>query len=135
MLQIATFSLPEEQDKVNEFLKTHKPIGNIEFNKDMLFIGYETGDFPVEYEIAALQEMLAGNRTARVQQEIALHVMQYELADLNPKHNKPKYDEISGAIYNVKKSMDIQDVKAAFVEKRIQELRAANGSDQAKATE
>ena len=44
MLQIATFSLPDDQDKANEFLKTHKPIGNIEFNKDMLFIGYETGD-------------------------------------------------------------------------------------------
>jgi hypothetical protein len=126
MLQIATFSLPEQQEEANAFLRTHKPIGNIEFNKDMIFIGYETGEVPVEYEIAQLQEMLVGTKSALFQQEVALQVLQYELADLNPKHNRPKYEEIEAQIRNVRKGMDIQDVKIAFVEKRIQDLQTGN---------
>src|SRR4051794_26550149 len=116
MLQIATFSLPDEQDKVNEFLKTHKPIGNIEFNKDMIFVGYETGEYPVEYEIGTLHERLIAQKETRFQHEIALHVLEYEQADLNPKHNKPRWDEIEGAKYNIRRTMSIEDAKGAFVE-------------------
>src|SRR4051794_30437796 len=105
MLQIATFTLPDEQDKANEFLRTHKPIGNIEFSKDILFLGYEDGEYPVEYQISDLQEMIRGNRAARLQQEVAMNVLEYELADLNPKHNKGRYDELTSARLNTKKGM------------------------------
>lgn len=124
MLQIATFTLPDEQDQANEFLKTHKPIGNIEFSKDLLFMGFEDGEYPVAYQISDLQEMIRSNRAARLQQEIAMQVLEYERADLNPKHNKNRYDELTSALINMKRGMDIQDMKAAWAEKRITELQA-----------
>ena len=124
MLQIKTFELPNDEDKANEFLKTHKPIGNIEFNKDMLFIGYETGEYPVEYQIADMQELLRGVRAAKFQQESALQVLNYEIADLNATHNRGRYDELTSAIIGTKKAMDVQDMKAGWLEQRIAELQA-----------
>jgi hypothetical protein len=41
MLQVATFLLPNQQDMANEFLKIHKPVGNIDFNKDTIVVFYE----------------------------------------------------------------------------------------------
>ncbi len=34
MLQVKTFRVPEEDNKANEFLRTHSPEGQINFNKD-----------------------------------------------------------------------------------------------------
>jgi len=54
MLQIATFTLPTETDKANDFLRTHKPFGEIARMGDLLFIAYEDGSYSPEYEIAEL---------------------------------------------------------------------------------
>jgi hypothetical protein len=124
MLQIKTFELPSEEAPANEFLKTHKPMGEIARMGDLLFIAYETGENPVEYQIADLTEFIRGAQNAKLQQEIAVRVMEYELADL--KVGKGRYDEVSMAIRNTKAAMDIQDVKIAFVEERIAALRASN---------
>src|SRR5947209_8256347 len=129
MIQVATFLMPEEQALANEFLKTHKPEGQIHFNKDTIVVFYDDGTYPAEYQIADLQEMLLSNRKAKLQMEIALHVMKSERADLNPKQNAGKYEEISNAINQTADAIATQDIKAAFAEQRIEELRAtiANG--------
>jgi hypothetical protein len=123
MLQVASFLLPSEQDKANEFLRTHKPAGNINFNKDTIIVFYDDGTISPEYEIADFQELLESNRKARVQQEIALHVMKAELADLNPTHNKGRYEEVSYQIRQVEDAISTQDIKAEFVRTRIAQLR------------
>src|SRR5436190_16593233 len=105
MLQIATFQLPDEQNLANEFLRTHKPIGNIEFSKDILFMGYEDGEYPVEYQIDDLNDMIRSNRAARLQQEIALCVLAYELKDIekerdgvNMKNNAKQFEQLTQQI-------------------------------------
>jgi hypothetical protein len=123
MLQIKTFSLPSEETAANDFLKTHKPVGDISYNASQLFIAFDDGVTSVEHEIAELQEMLKSQANTRFQQEVALHVMQYQIADLNPKHNKGRYDEINAAIIQQKAALDLQDAKTAFVQKKIDDLR------------
>src|SRR4051794_24352987 len=125
MLQIKTFVLPDEEDAANEFLKTHKPLGNIEFTKDILFMGYEDGTYPAEYQIADLMELIAGQRNARLQQEIMLQVLKSELSDLNPKQNANAYQEKLDQIRQVERGMDTQDLKIGFVEAKIKALKAS----------
>jgi hypothetical protein len=36
MIQAATFKVPEQDKQANEFLRTHKPAGDIHFNKDTI---------------------------------------------------------------------------------------------------
>jgi hypothetical protein len=124
MLQVATFLVPEQQEQANEFLKKHRPEGTINFNKDTVVIFWETGEFPPEYEIANLTELLQSNRQAKLQQEIALHVMKAELADLNMKHNKGRYEEVFNAVRQTETAISIQDIKAAFVQGRIDALKS-----------
>jgi hypothetical protein len=109
MLQVASFGLPDQQDEANAFLKTHKTT-NTSFNKDMIVVFWE------------LRELIASSKNARFQQEVALHVMKAELADLNPTHNANRYQEVSAAIRNVEDAIDTQDLKAEFVNQRIAEL-------------
>ncbi len=122
MLQVATFLVPAEQDKANEFLKAHKPVGSINFNKDTIVVFYENDP------AAELVDMLEGVTNARFQQEVMLHVLKSELADLNPAHNKGRYEEVDQAIKNVQDGMANQDLKAEFLSHRIQEIRARAAS-------
>jgi hypothetical protein len=119
MLQVATFLLPEGQEKANEFLKAHKPVGNINFNRDTIVVFYE--DDPA----ADLLELLESVGNARFQQELALHMLKRDIAGLNPLHNKGKYDELDNAIRNTQEAMDDQDAKAEYLKTIIEEKRAA----------
>ena len=119
MLQVASFALPAEQAKANEFLKTHKPVGNINFNKDTIVVFYE--DDPA----ADLVDLLESVGNARFQQEVALHLMKRDIAGLNPMHNKGKYEELDNAIKQCQDAIDNQDAKAEYVKQRIEEKRAS----------
>jgi hypothetical protein len=52
MLQVASFALPDQKEEANVFLATHKPVGNISFNKDMIVIFYDDGSISKQHEIA-----------------------------------------------------------------------------------
>jgi hypothetical protein len=119
MLQVATFLVPQDQDKANEFLKTHKPSpsGGINFNKDTIVIFYE--DDPA----ADLVELLESVNKARIQQELSLYIMKAELADLNPTHNKGQYEQVQAQIFQIEDAIDNQDRKAEFLNQRIAQLR------------
>jgi hypothetical protein len=125
MLQIATFQLPDQQDQANEFLKTHKPMGEIARRGDLLFIAYETGDYPVEYQVADLQDLIRSANNIILQQQIAIHAIEYERADIQP--GKQRYDEMTTAISQCKRQIDIQQVKIDYVQKRIAALKEGNG--------
>lgn len=129
MLQIAAFVLPGQQKEANEFLQTHKPAGDLQFNADRMFVFFDDGTNPVEYQIANLQELLQGNRNAKIQHQIALQVLEYELADLNMVHNKTLYENKTHEIRQLKRLMDAQDVKAQFVEARIAALRNGTANE------
>jgi hypothetical protein len=118
MLQVATFLLPDGQEKANEFLKTHKPVGNINFNKDTIVVFYE--DDPA----ADLVELLESVGNARFQQEVSLFILKRELADLNPTSNKGRYEEVQNAIFNAQDAIENQDAKAEYLKQRIEEKRA-----------
>lgn len=124
MLQVQTFLVPQQQEAANEFLKTHKPDGQINFNKDTIVIFWETGENPVEYQVAELRELIVDNRKARFQQEVALHVLKAQLADLNFTKNKEQWQDVSRAIRNVEDAIANQDLKAAFAEDKIKQLLA-----------
>ena len=135
MLQVACFQLPDQQDEANAFLAKHKPRGEIAFNHDLIFIGYDNGVYSPVDEIAELRELLHSVNSAKFQQEVAIHVMEYERADLNAKHNKPRFDELSAAITATRRALDIQDTKAAFVQKRIDALKSGDVYDKATAAQ
>lgn len=120
MLQVATFLVPSEQDKANEFLKAHKPVGNINFNRDTIVVFYE--DDPA----ADLLELMESVGHARFQQELALHMLKRDIAGLNRVKNKEKFDELDNAIRNTQEAIDDQDAKAEYLKARIEEKRAAN---------
>ena len=54
MLKVASFALPAEQKKANEFLATHK-ISNTNFNKDMIVVFAEDGVISAATQVADLQ--------------------------------------------------------------------------------
>src|SRR4051812_44237338 len=124
MIQVAAFKLPDQQAEANEFLKTHRPAGPVNFNTDMLFVFFDDGAYTPEYQISELQELLEGQRNATRQIEIALHVLEYQRSDLNPKHNAQRFEEVTNAISQAKGQLDLQNVKTAFVQSRIDALRA-----------
>jgi N-acetylneuraminic acid mutarotase len=121
MLQVASFALPKQQDEANEFLKTHKPQGNINFNKDTIIVFYDDGEFSPEYEIADLEEYIQSMKTARFQQEVALHVMKTDLKKFKAGTNQ--WQDINSGILNAERGIANQDLKIAFVEGRIKQLR------------
>ena len=53
---------------------------------------------PPSYQMVQLEEFLSSIAAAKFQQEVALHVLKAELADLNITHNKGRYEEVSRAI-------------------------------------
>jgi DNA gyrase/topoisomerase IV subunit A len=120
MLQVATFLVPAEQEKANEFLKAHKPVGNINFNKDTIVIFYENDP------AADLVEYLESVNAAKFQQEVALYMLKRDIAGLNRVKNKAKFDELDNAIRATQESIDNQDAKAEYLEKLVAEKRAAN---------
>jgi DNA gyrase/topoisomerase IV subunit A len=120
MLQVASFALPEQQEKANEFLKTHKPVGNINFNKDTIVVFYENDP------AADLVELLESVSNAKFQQEVALYMAKRDIAGLNRVKNKAKFDELDNAIRNIQEAIDDQDAKAEYLNKRIEEKRSAN---------
>jgi hypothetical protein len=118
MLQVATFLVPQQQEKANEFLKTHKPVGNINFNKDTIVVFYE--DDPA----ADLLELLESVGNAKFQQEVALFMMKRDIADL--KRTNKRYDELADAIRQTEEAIGNQDAKAEYLTKRIEEKRSAS---------
>lgn len=122
MLQVASFLLPAEQDTANAFLATHKPSdGGINFNKDTIIVFYEDGSYPPEYAIADLEGLQMSVRNAKFQQEITLHVLKAELADTPT--NLARYDELSAAVRVAEAAIANQEIKADFLQKRIEALR------------
>jgi hypothetical protein len=117
MLQVASFGLPTEQNKANEFLKNHKPVGNINFNKDTIVVFYE--DDPA----AEIVELLESVGNARFQQELALYMMKRDIADLKPTNKR--YDELADAIRKTEDAINDQDAKAEYLKQRIAEKRSA----------
>ena len=112
MLQVATFLVPQEQDKANEVLKAHKPEGQVHFNKDTIVVFYSDGVYGPAAQIADLQELLESAQVAKIQQEIALHMLKAEIADLKPK--QARYRELDDAIINTQRALDTQDLKMAL---------------------
>ena len=127
MLQVATFKLPDQQPLANSFLARYKPDpnGGVSFNNDRLYVFYDDGSNPASYQIADLQDLLKAVRAARLQQEVALNTMEYERADLNMVKNKARYEEISNAMSQTKKAIDMQGAKEDFLLKKIETLRNA----------
>ncbi len=133
MIQVATFLLPDQQEAANEFLKTHKPEGPVNFNRDMVVVFWDNGEYPAEYQIADMQEMLKANANARFQQEGTLNLISTQLADLqaerstlNAKHNKGRVEEVDNLIFSfekgvseTKQAITLQDLKAEFLRERI----------------
>lgn len=111
--------VPSEQDKANEFLKIHKPVGNINFNKDTIVIFYENDP------AADILELLESVANAKFQQGIALHMLKRDIAGLNRVKNKEKFDELDNAIRQTQEAMDDQDAKADYLRTIIEEVRAA----------
>jgi hypothetical protein len=123
MLQIHAFQLPDEIEKANEFLRAHKPAGNIHFQQDLMLVFEEDGSVPSGYAISEYNELLVSVRAARIQQQVALHVMQFERAELNMVSNKGKYEELSHGIKQTEKAIALQDAKEAHLVQKIEELR------------
>jgi hypothetical protein len=122
MLQVASFPLPQGQDEANKFLATHKPAGQVHFNRDMIVVFYEDGVYAPEAKIADLRELLESAEVAKTQQEIVLHMLKTEQADLKP--TSGRYNELDDAIINTKRAIDTQDLKMAYVRGRIADLEA-----------
>jgi hypothetical protein len=125
MLQVATFLVPTEQEKANEFLKTHKPAGEIHFNTNMIVIFWDDWEYPASYQITDLRELIQSNQNATFQMEVALDVMKHDLADLKP--GTKNWQDLSSAISDTENKIAIQGIKRAFAEKRIEEIKKANG--------
>lgn len=127
MLQVATFLLPSEQDQANEFLKTHKPQGEgaVSFNTNMIVVFWDDGEYPPEYQIADLRELIQSNKNATFQQEVALDVMKHDLADL--KVGTKNWQDLSSAIRDHENKIAIQNIKRAFAEKRIEAIKKEHG--------
>lgn len=137
MLQVATFTLPAQQQEANEFLKTHKPDGQVHFNTNMIVVFFDDGVVSPEWEIADLQELLKGQAGARFQQEITLFVLNRQRADLKKERstlkssqNKGRVEEIDNVLSNVEQgikeatnALGFQDVKEEYVKQRIATLK------------
>lgn len=132
MLQVASFALPGEIEKANEFLATHKPVGNVHFNTNMIVVFWDDGTFPAAYRIADLNELLLSTQTAQQQQEVALHILTAQLADL--KHGSSEYNNIDDAIIKTKAAIENQILKAAFLHSKIMEISGTGPQPEPKTT-
>ena len=123
MLQLHCFQLPDDEAKANEFLAAHKPAGEIHFQQDQMIVFIDEGPLSPVYQIADFEDLLRSVMAAKLQQEVAMNTLQYERADVNMVKNKGRYEELSAGIQSCKKALDMQDAKAAFLQKKIEELR------------
>ncbi|MFN3658176.1 MAG: hypothetical protein ACK4UO_13045 [Pseudolabrys sp.] len=107
-------------DEANEFLKVHKPVGSINFNRDTIVVFYE------DDAAADIVDLLQSVRDARFNQQIALHMLKDELAGLNPDKDKHghRQRELTEAIAATSEAVAIQDTKEAYLLERIDERRA-----------
>jgi hypothetical protein len=125
MLQVHTFRVPDDQEAANEFLKTHKPAGEIHFNTNMIVIFHDDGNYPPEYQIADLRELLLGNNNATFQMEVALDVMKHDLADLKP--GTKNWQDLNSAVMDTQNKIAVQYIKKDFAGKRIEEIKEKHG--------
>jgi len=123
MIQVKTFTLPTQEDEANEFLASVKPT-NINFNTDMIVVFHEDGTYDRAQEIADIQELVVAQKKQRFQLEVAMHMMEAERAEINSKRNKGKWDELTTAIIDTKKQLDLIDMKVGFAEEKIRTLEA-----------
>lgn len=136
MQQVASYLLPQQRDEANEFLKTHK-IEQQFFNKDTIILFYDNGEDLPAYKVAELQELLRANANTKFQQEVAMFVMERQIADLksersllNTKNNKGRVEEVdhlisqlTDGISGAKQAIVMQDIKAEYVQGRIAALK------------
>lgn len=111
MRQVATFKVPEEQDKANQFLKEHKP-DTINFNTNLIVIFYDDGQYPIEHEIADINERILANRQAIFDKKVALHMMKAEQAAIPT--NMARWRELDDAIRSMQEALDNHDMKHDF---------------------
>src|SRR5947209_3806566 len=123
MIQVKTFMLPDEEQEANDFLATHRPAGPINFNHDKIFVFFDDGTYPSEYEISEWDELLNAQRSAIHQQEVILHTLEFQRADVNPTKNKNKYDDLTNGILQTRTLLDSQQQKMSFVQSKIDALR------------
>ena len=123
MIQVASFALPGEQDKANEFLATHKPEGTINFNKDTIVVFYDNGKVSVEHQVADINELIESAKKVRFQQEVALFMLKRDIADKKPGSNQ--WQEFNSAIMQTEAKIDDQDAKISFCKERIAELEGS----------
>ena len=123
MIQVKTFMLPDEEQEANDFLATHRPAGPINFNHDKIFVFFDDGTYPSEYEISEWDELLNAQRSAIHQQEVILHTLEFQRADVNPTKNKNQYDDLTHGIRQTQILLDTQRQKMSFVQSKIDALR------------
>jgi hypothetical protein len=124
MIQLKCYKLPEQEQDANAFLATHKPAPQgISFIENAVFIFYDDGSNPVEYQIADLLEYLKGIENAMLQQEVGKATMEAERDTIGGKGNKGKFDELTSGIISIDKSMELQQRKADWIKARIAELQ------------
>lgn len=68
-------------DEADKFLRKHTPVGEISLDNGLLLIAYENGSQPTKYKIAELLEFANSLPAPRPPQDVALHVMEYELVN------------------------------------------------------
>jgi hypothetical protein len=128
MLKVRTFRLTSsllsrsEVAEMNAFLATHKP-ENIQYFPGQAIVAYDDGEFSPEYAISNWKSLKEAALAAKDQQEIAKHMLEYERADLNPTHNKGRFEELSAGISNCMKMLSLQEEKVAYCDTRIAALR------------
>ncbi len=125
MLQVKTFTLPQDETAANEFLATHKPADQgINFAENFMFVFYEDFTPSTAYELVELQQLLDSAKAAKLQQEVASFTMQNERDGLNMKANKGKYEELSSHLMDLTGKIKLQEHKIVFLESRIADLKA-----------
>jgi hypothetical protein len=122
MLQVHAFQLPDHVEKANEFLKTHKPFGDIHFVQDQMLVFVEDGANPPAYQIAELEDLLRAVRASKRQQEVAIAVATDERnSGYLPKNQIQK---ITNDIISLEEAIKHQESKEKFLLARIEEVRA-----------
>jgi hypothetical protein len=123
MIQVATFLLPQEQEKANEFLKTHHPdaaSGGINFNRDMIVIFYDDGVMGKQREISSWREYLYGAENTMknilISQTMCLRDIEIH------KHGTRAYDDANTALRELNERMAELTYKIDFVKGKIAEL-------------
>lgn len=123
MIQVKTFLLPKQQDAANEFLATHKPQENqVHFNTNMIFVYYDDGVFPLEYERDMWNEYLPPIRNQRQDTEIAIAVLKMDLANARDLKDNELVKNIENQIEQLKNQIENREFKVRFIANKIADL-------------